>query len=189
MVIARSPAIAPRAKAFLRVKEIQRWEPSNNTNPSKPKMMMVPREKSGPDLAKNRNSAKLRNANDQNNVRIVLGGVPRRARSGCSCRATWRRGRTAQRRCFRRHIRHQIWNIALQDDGVIADSGDDAGHHDQRIVQGPGETADGLVVNPPKKRDARADPDADRTAPGFANPGRVYLLQLGTPCPCGSPST
>ena len=30
--------------------------------------MMVPREKSGPDLAKNRNKAKLRNASDQNNM-------------------------------------------------------------------------------------------------------------------------
>ena len=68
MVIARSPAIVPRAKASLRVVEIQRWNPSNNTNPSKPKTVIVPREKSGPDFAKKRNKAKLRNASDQNNM-------------------------------------------------------------------------------------------------------------------------
>ena len=48
--------------------EIQRWNPSNNTSPSKPKLVMVPREKSGPDLAKKRNKAKLRNASDQNDM-------------------------------------------------------------------------------------------------------------------------
>ena len=84
MTIARSPAIVPCATAFLRVVEIQRCEASNKKRPSKPKIIMVPREKSEPDFARNRNRARLKNARDQNDMTdrtwkraetIVLGAV------------------------------------------------------------------------------------------------------------------
>ena len=50
-----------------------------------------------------------------------------------------------------RQIRHQIGNVALKDERMIGGAGHDAGGHDQRIVERPGELADGLVGNPPEE--------------------------------------